>query len=730
MKKTLKLASLTFLMFGCAVASEFRPPMAADRGPQRLDMNVERTSESNWELDMYSVAYSRNANKSFTKHGGKTAPLSALIFGKDAFKIADALPQGLTTAYSEETNINLNATVLNPRVTYSETGVNLGGKLGYRVWDGKGTVALKVNVPFTSVRMERDNNAETAEQGGQQDYILGDLRSNAVIPVDRAVAAPGNNQTDVALRSLPANMYRVSFVQNLPFLRGGQIASYVAPVVNGAGNFDFNVSGAAYNVEPGVGAVPAVVDFGGVKDTGAATPFVFVYHPKADKMQMTPSRAIKLQPDLRAQDNAGNVLRIGITGNGVGQGATPAAAGAPADNWALQSTIVATGGPNDTIPLNAAAAPNNPGTFVIAVPAGSAIALNNGAHALVPAAAAANVPAGRFPIRPLQPLPQDPAQLQRNTLYTIPGNLNLAAKDAYARLLSEKGDDLWLMTVAANDGSLFNAGVDGDLRSRITRYGSESAEQWLWRNGYIMQNNQRTGLGDITINPCYEHIFSKAWQGSVYAHVLIPTGGSRKTGDNSYKARLGNDNHVELGGGANVAWQALDWMNVRLDTMAAYALPAKERIAATFKGATVKGVGPAIDVDIDYTRLRASLDTTMVHPKAAALATTIGYDFEFRTRDNVSLKNKTYTFKPLAEDKNSWFGGFWNDAAGAFQAKTVELDPAVQAKDTERISHNLRVESSWHATEQLSIFWGGSAPLFGQNVAKMNTIYGGMNVKF
>lgn len=723
MKKTLKLASLTFLMFGCAVASEFRPPMSADRGSQRLDMKAKRSGDSAWELDMYSTAYNRNATKTFTKHGTKTAPLTTLMFGKAEFKVADALPQNLTKDYSEEFNTNLNATTLYPRVSYNETGINLGGKLGYRVYGGKGMLGLKVNVPLKTVRMERDNTAETAEQGGgQSNYVYGATAANVTIPVDiGAAAAAGLGEVKLytaPINTVGADLYKISAVRNLPFAFNGGIAPFIHHT--GGGN-QVAIGGQAFAADPAT--VPTAGNAALGIPERADIPFVFFSHSDPKTVPNILARAIKLPGQLRGSNHHAVAAQsnAAVLSHGVVLPAQAAVGGAAEYNASvLQGGVIQAGGARitDVADISISGAPGGRDSTAITHVNGNAIA----------------VP-GVNPQPFARILTLDPAALPANfaadTLYALPNAVTAAQYRDLEALFEKNKDTLWMMTVSQPDGNTrVNAGQNDALKGLITRYGSESAEQWLWRNGYAFATNQRTGLGDITVTPCYDHMFSRSWHGGVYLHLLIPTGGSRKTGDNPYKARLGNDNHVELGGGANVAWQAMDWMNLRLDAMAAYALPAKERVSAPFKGATVKNVGPAIDVDVDYTRLKASLDTTMVHPSASSLATTIGYDFEYKTKDNVSLKNKKHTFKTLADDANSWFGGFWDNGAGAFRAKEVDLDSAVQAKDTERISHNLRVESSWHATQHLSLFWGGSTPLFGQNVAKMNTIYGGMNVKF
>jgi hypothetical protein len=733
MKKTFKLASLTFLMFGCAVASEFRPPLNLERGPQRCDVaRAEQDEASPWDLNMWTIGYSRNANKAFVKHGSNTSALSALIFGKENFKVSDALPQNLTTDFSGKFNANLNSTTLYPRVTYDEKGVNLGFSVGYRVFDGKGVVGIKANVPLKTVRMERDNNAETAEQGsGQTNYVFGSA-STVTVPVDRpagvpqATAAANHARIYTAPITVGADFYKVSAVKNFPFLEAGNVVPFIRHNGVAAAGGRVIVGGQTFEGhDPVVIATPANQNLGIIER--ADIPFVFFYNDNPALVPTLPARAVKLGGTVRGSNNQAAAaattvdtplaIVAGIEGVG-GGAATVAGANLPETNASVvQGSVIQAGGAVRQAAAN---------VIVQQGPAANASRVVDEEGAAGGAVTDPQLYARLTPFNPAGPF-------AANTLYSFDRGVSPAQFDAVLGAFEQFKDNFWMMTVATGDGTgKINAGQNDALKERIARYSAESAEQWLFRNGYTMTNNQRTGLGDITINPFYDHSFSADWKASVYLHLCVPTGGSKKTGDNPYKARLGNDNHVELGGGANVAWQALSWMNIRLDAMAAYALPGTERINAPFKGATARGVGPTVDADIDYAKLRASIDTTLVHPKASALSTTFGYDFEYKSKDNVSLKDKKYTFKTKANDKNSWFDGFWVNAVGggALQDRAVDLDASVQAKNTERISHNVRAESSWQATEQLSLFCGGSSVPFGQYVAKMTSVYGGMNVKF
>ncbi len=688
MKKTLRLASLTFLMFGCAVASEYRPALGVERGSTRNDMGYKAEKESPWDIEMWSTAFSRNANKAFLKHGAKSKPLSALLFGKDSFKVADAFTPNMTSDYTEEFNANLGATKLNPRVTYSEQGVSLGVNLGYRVNDGRGTVGLKAHVPVKTVRMERDDQAELAATGGAvEDYVIGDpfnasQLTGAVIPP----ALPGV----LATANIPvqSNMYRVSLVQNLPMFRGGQADRFIGSTtvdVNGGNNNPVVQvgGGAAYQRQQPNNDFQDAWDHG--YKVAQALPYAVAFSD-SERAPILRTRAMALPNAVAGL--AGQTLQFPAGQN-------------------VQGSLVDIG--NKTL---------------------------QGVDSTAGAAAGA---AGSLP-QTLTALPTAAGDLETNTMYVFTvdgaaGGANNAPAQLtrmadYRDLVKKQGDNLWLVTMHNAAGAKLDAGTDALLQDLIRRYASQTAEQWLWANRYHMQTNQRSGLGDLTITPYYDHVFSDDWSAGAYLHVSLPTGASNKTGTNPYKAILGNGNHVEVGGGAHVGWQALSWMNVRLDAMAAHALRGKEQIAAPFKGATIKGIGPVVSADVDYSFVKGSLDTTLTHPHAASLATTIGYDFVYKTKDNVSLASAKMKFKNLADDANSWFGGKWDNGAGAFQEWSPDLDPKVQSKDTERVQHVFRMESSWHATHHMSMFVGGSTVPFGQNATKMPTIYGGMNVKF
>lgn len=665
-KKLVSALALTaFAVSGSVFAREFRAPLVGQDGPLRYDVYKKKDK---WTLNFWSVAHNRSATKAFMKHGTDTHDLAALFFGKEEFKVSEAFSKGVTSQFSERFNANLNTTKLTPRVSYTERGMVLGGRFEYPVWQNKGRIGVRGSVPFRTVRVERDNDAETAGQGDQRNVIKGDLSAGLRVPTNAGGgggAAAAGDPLKTERRDITASLYRVSFVKDLPFVRGGATDKYI-----GAAGGNVQIGGSAqFNVDP-------AADFSAGYGPGTDASFVVVYNKDTKTLPVVLDRAIKLEPNVGDNFNGGVRGNIRVAGNDI-------------------STFIVQTGPNAEV--DGATVTTADGT-----------ALGGGGAVVNPS------------FQNLTELPRDAASLKEDVLYAFKSG----EFDGYRKLLDEKGDNLWLMTVANDAGNAHLVPATArDLDVRIERYGKESVEQWLWRNNFQFTTNQRTGLGDIDVDVFYEHDFNEDWRGEVSLGLRLPTGGSSDYSGNPYKANplLGNGNHVEVKLGANVGWATpWDWLNVKANASYSFVVEATEQRAAAFKGATVYGIGPKVDADVDWGYFCGSLDATVFHRKTDDLSTTIGYEIYYKTEDNVTFKNKTL--------KNAWFGRKHNGAN--FVDFEHTLDNAVAERNTERIAHRLRFESHWHAHKYMSIFAGGAFTFAGQNVAKESDVHCGMKVRF
>ena len=98
------------------------------------------------------------------------------------------------------------------------------------------------------------------------------------------------------------------------------------------------------------------------------------------------------------------------------------------------------------------------------------------------------------------------------------------------------------------------------------------------------------------------------------------------------------------------------------------------------------------------------------HPKTSDIRSTLGYEFYYKTKDNVSYISGT---------------------AVPFDGSAAKpLDNKLAAANTESMSHKVRFEASYQLSQYLELFCGGSYTFAGQNVMRDTDTHGGFNVRF
>jgi hypothetical protein len=284
-------------------------------------------------------------------------------------------------------------------------------------------------------------------------------------------------------------------------------------------------------------------------------------------------------------------------------------------------------------------------------------------------------------------------------------------------------DDLWLTSVhtKGSGDTLFTNGSEklwDTLDLALKNYNANMYE-WLEDNGFLMQTERRCGLGDIDLDLFYEHKFSDEFVGEAMVGVRFPTGASDNYCGSVYKPHLGNGEHFEIKLGLMAAWQPADWINIKLDGRFAFVLEATERRAAAFKGALIKNIGPCVDADVSWEYLVATLDFNLFHPKTNAISAVLGYEFYFKTKDDIDFK---------CSSMRSWLGqklvdGTWTD-------NKQDLDSGVAEKNTEAFGHKVRCETSFRITEYFELYAGGTYTFAGQNLPRECDAHGGFVVTF
>ncbi len=154
-KKLIKMTLLGVTIASSVFATEFRSPWLSERGPIRY--RFEKGDPDRYSLDIWSVAHRREAHKAFLKHGTDTKPLTALFFNKDVVPLVEIFPGSEMSTAGNYYNPYVDLLKINPKATYYEHGMNIGGRFEYPVWKDKGRIGIRANIPFRSIEIEREN---------------------------------------------------------------------------------------------------------------------------------------------------------------------------------------------------------------------------------------------------------------------------------------------------------------------------------------------------------------------------------------------------------------------------------------------------------------------------------------------------------------------------------------------------------------------------------------------
>lgn len=297
-------------------------------------------------------------------------------------------------------------------------------------------------------------------------------------------------------------------------------------------------------------------------------------------------------------------------------------------------------------------------------------------------------------------------------------NINNCSVDTSAAKAA--ASQLWI-TSAHNPGGTENAFTTASEKIWTTLdYALESYNanmfEWLEDNEYFLESATRAGMGDIDVDLFYEHKLTKELNGELMLGVRLPTGAGDSYYRNPYLPHLGNGGHYEIKLGGMLAWQPLSWMNIKLDGRFAFVLESTEHRCAAFKCAKIKNIGPKADADVSWEYLVASLDFNLFHPRTNAISYVVGYDFYYKTKDDISFK---------CCKMPSWLG---KKISG--DANEYTLDNGLAESHTEAIAHKLKLETSFRINQYFEIFCNCAYTFAGQNIPREMDCSAGFFVTF
>ncbi|MBD3273063.1 hypothetical protein GF385_01805 [Candidatus Dependentiae bacterium] len=665
----LRLSLLGCLVSNVAIATEFRSPWLSERGPIRYIF--EKDNPDRYSLDTYALAHRRESHKAFLKHGTDTKPLTALFFNKSDFPVQEIFPNNQLDPNSKYYNPYMALAILHPRATYYEWGMTLGARFEYPVYEDKGRIGFRINIPVRAIEVEREDITSPVDNP-EDEYIL-----TAYTKVGNYRPAEGGLNTRYAESvDIISKAYNMNFIaqlfQNQSRDSALQFSDGSAKVfgVEIAKDFDTNDKSFKTDIKPVAGVIEA---------TGTGFP---------NEPNFSDTAWGYVTGDTNGTDIDKDIAKAGSPGGyGERAGASPILAVQNRHNWAFDAgdDVKIAGASLQSRQINRTAT-----TFPTA---GQATEIMKAPNTAFFTTAAAN--SGK-----------DNAYSNFMDSNNYPTNMPTYLKNSWLVLGYDNGQ-LVPGATTIRDG----------IENAVRQYNQDPYE-WLYDKGFEFETQRRTGIGDIDLDFFYEHRFNEEWITEIMIGLRFPTGSDDDYSGNPYKAHLGNGEHWEIKLGGLAAWQPIDWMNLKLDTYVSFVLEATEQRCAVFEGSSIKNIGPKVDADVDWTYFVLRLDSTMFHPKTKDISGTVGYELYWKTEDNLHFKKSQET---------PFYGSHFSDPSNLLKSN---LDNGLAEANTEAIAHRLRGEIRIKINEWFEIDGGGAFTFAGQNIPREFDAHGGFVIRF
>jgi len=189
---------------------------------------------------------------------------------------------------------------------------------------------------------------------------------------------------------------------------------------------------------------------------------------------------------------------------------------------------------------------------------------------------------------------------------------------------------------------------------------------------------------------------------------LVPTGKRDKNALNVFYQTLGNNGHWEIKLGIEGALRPVEWFALELDASFNHAFRRTEFRAAPFTGATIRNIGPQVEVGNSWSYGIVRIDANFFHPCNPDLGVTLGYEFWGKTRDHISLDQAT---------------------AVTLLGVTAPLDGTILENQTNSSTNKVRGEL-FYRCNYFEIFAGASQVVSGKWAMKESEIHLGFMLYF
>jgi len=191
-------------------------------------------------------------------------------------------------------------------------------------------------------------------------------------------------------------------------------------------------------------------------------------------------------------------------------------------------------------------------------------------------------------------------------------------------------------------------------------------------------------------------------------------------------------------------YQPVNWFILTSDGAYHKVFKHTEQVAAAFKGATVKNLGPTLCANIDWQYVVWHLDLNFVHPENPGLGFDIGYELYWKGHDEACFVGSSGIANCGTGCSNNCSSGCSTNGSNGcstdlcctssfittakdFLGVTKQLDPCVLAINTSQLAHKIRVEF-FHRWNFCDVFAGWSQVFAGKNSMQETSWHIGMEI--
>ncbi len=688
--------------------TEFRSPLSLYRGPTYWPQPAQ--DDGKWVIESWDAIYHRAADEAYIPKnlcacpsdvcsaaccnktaatlwncsakpcgdgcGCKNGPstrhaeqLSALLFGKSLFRVEEAFANGLLDVPQMQAAgmPAISFSRLAPSISYSEHGFIAGLNAHRKLGaDRNWRIGARASLPFKMINTSRDCCNCKTAESFDDVMSLGVCN---VCPEDTGRPTP-----------VQTFAYRLDFLSSLLLSSAGTCGGVDIPLVTyGDGTNIYQDGTTNYKCCPVDGPTKiAQIDIG-------------PYYAKA--------------PGVYPPSNGTNMD-------------DPSADGL----MVPKPPVFATVSENGCIPTNAI----EPGCFGKEIPVGSATALleaDGGTTRTYDFATDTFGPASAI---------QDGQTYQFYSLYNYATGLGLS-RDAQSKL--------WIVpAIDANDP--FHPKLEENayqihqvvqwILNTMNFTGKQSSDYFLNSKCISMSDRKVTGVGDFdTELYCgYHGDDTSAWYTDFILGVRYPTGRKLKNPGELLFMPTGNNGHFEVKGAVEGGWNPNKWFAMRALLWASHVCNRTEKRAVPFAGATIRNIGPVMDVDVSYNYFWGNLDFTFFHPEHKNLGCSIGYELWARGDDKLSCCRTPCGpagCGSCSVQATTIRGGTATDLLGF----NKPIDCSLYKCGTASITHKLRGEI-FHRCEggYFELFGGGYYVIGGRYAMKESEVHIGVAVNF